>query len=1339
MIQDNVAHLNDEKTDTDITESQKGIWFACAANNDSSLYVTAQIIELKEVDVERLCNAITLASSSTESLQLVFDKQRPVASKFITPSASPISIFYEGDNVLGNYDNFLSHVKSRVYNDINIYKGKLHANYIFVNSRGECSWVLAVHHIAFDDYSYALYIKKVVRLYESREDSSFAQEVGLKNVAEEEARYRNSENFARAQDFWDGFQEEDYEPAVLFPDYAHKLSNVVAAREGAFSNELTAKILSFSDFPELVLAAIGSYFYKINRAPRIAFGFGMMGRHGSISATQPVTMVNNIPFYLSIQGDQKVKEIHNNTKKMLGAIRKYQKYRGEWIAKNNKAIHGAQARNRVDVHIVVEDEALLKYQIIKSVSQLITGPVIDSRIFFRVSLQKKTIVIRLETSKPDQEIALAMHLSRIEAWISKFIKHFESRVKDIPVISIEECRLIEEWNNTDFEFPQTDVASLFETQVSKTPSNIALVFEGVRITYKELNERAERLSNFILKLIDPSDRVVGVAMTRSIELEIVLVAIFKAGLAYMPISEDLPADRIRSMCFDAGVSIVIAQSDQKFEIPNDIHVLHVDNNVGNRMPIVPNKAVGSTSHRSPDNVAYVIFTSGTTGRPKGVQVSQRSLVNRLLWMQHAYPLLESDSVLQKTPYGFDVSVWEFFWPVIVGASLVMAPPLSHKDPNILCDLIKKSNITVLHFVPSMLDLFIRQFKSEHGYEQDCLSKGNSRLPSLRMIFCSGEALSLELVRRACASLSANLVNLYGPTEAAIDVTHWAVSSSRLEDLFDIPLGSPIWNTKIHVLDEFYNQLPIGFPGELCIEGAGLAFGYSNNSRLTEEKFVEYNGVRVYRTGDIAKWDHSGNIHYIGRVDNQIKLNGVRIELSEIETTIIDSGLVSQVRVVVINRSIVVFVREDDILSNESGAILKKRIQDICRNRLPVYMCPSDVVFIDEFPTTNNGKMDFNQIAEIFNRSRAVGAPVDSTTLPLEREICEVFERVLGIPTVLPSQSFFELGGSSYLAIQLALEIRDRFGWEVSIADVFLFQTPRMLLEHTRKLSNDGPADIGGLSVKVVLRPSLDASCSSALFCIHPAGGISWCYSKLASFLRSPCEIIGIQARGLTSPEAINENIKELASSYVDEIQAHQPSGPYRLVGWSVGGMIAHEVACLLQERGNRVELLALMDSYPSDLWRFLQKMPLSNQQEESLALAALLYIAGVPLPRGDVKGGSIFVSPVQLISIDEARNLLKEYKSPLSFLGIDVLENLVKVVANSRRVVSGSNHSIFQGDVLFFRAAKPRPEIWLNPSSWKKYITGDVCNVDIDSDHPGMISSRSMKEIAGRIDDYLLK
>jgi amino acid adenylation domain-containing protein len=638
-----------------------------------------------------------------------------------------------------------------------------------------------------------------------------------------------------------------------------------------------------------------------------------------------------------------------------------------------------------------------------------------------------------------------------EATINRMAGHFQQLLagivanpdrplSELPMLTeAERQQLLVEWNQTQVDYPKNYcIHELFEAQVERTPDAIAVVFEDQQLTYRELNAKANQLAHYLQTLGVGPEVLVGICVERSLEMAIGLLGILKAGGAYVPLDPAYPQERLTFMLEDARVPVLLTQQYLVAKLPpHNAQVICLDANINE---IAQYSQKNPISGVNSNNLIYVIYTSGSTGKPKGVMNTHHGLCNRLLWMQDAYHLTVSDRVLQKTPFSFDVSVWEVFWPLMNGACLVIAQPGGHQDSAYLVKLIHTEQITTIHFVPSMLQVFLEEQELEGC---SCLKR----------VICSGEALSLELQKRFFARLEAELYNLYGPTEAAIDVTSW--HCQRQSDLPHVPIGRPIANTQIYLLDAQKELVPIGIPGELHITGEGLARGYLNRPELTAEKFIpnpfsDGTGSRLYKTGDLARYRPDGNIEYLGRIDYQVKVRGFRIELGEIE------AVLSQHQGV---RDAVVVVREDKpgsqslvayVVPSSKPAPTIAQLRRFLIEKLPNYMVPTAFALIETLPLTPNGKVDRKVLpAPEPTRRESTVSWVHPRT-PVEEMLASIWSQVLGIEQVGIYDNFFELGGHSLLVTQVISQIRKVFGVDLPVRCLFEAPTIASLLEFVER-------------------------------------------------------------------------------------------------------------------------------------------------------------------------------------------------------------------------------------------------------------------------------------------------
>jgi amino acid adenylation domain-containing protein len=647
------------------------------------------------------------------------------------------------------------------------------------------------------------------------------------------------------------------------------------------------------------------------------------------------------------------------------------------------------------------------------------------------------------------------------------------RVGDVSILAeSEKHRLLVEWNDTGADFPNDKcIHELFEAQVERSPDTVAVVFENEQLTYRELNGKANQVAHYLQAQGVGPEVLVGICVERSLEMIVGLLGILKAGGVYVPLDPAYPQDRLKYMLQDAQAVVLLTQqrlldklfagdSDPRFSILDfQLKVVCLDELFEDRRSKPVLSSVDGMEDGDPrsfmldsqldgnfdsgvtaGNLAYVIYTSGSTGRPKGVMNSHGGICNRLLWMQEEYKLTDNDHVLQKTSFGFDVSVWELFWPLITGARLIMARPGGHLDPAYLVEVISEQRISVLHFVPAMLQVFLEYPGVEHCH-------------SVRQVICSGEKLSYELQAQFFKRLRARLANLYGPTEAAVDVTSWPCTGEG--PFFIVPIGRPIANTQIYILDAKLQPVPIGIPGELYIGGVQLARGYLSHPDLTAENFIpnpfEHEpGARLYRTGDQARYLSDGNIEFLGRVDHQVKIRGFRIELGEIESVLSQHPAV---------REAVVVAREDEAGDKRLTAYVVTgrsvpsagALRSFLKQKLPDYMVPSAFIFLASLPLTANGKIDRGALPDPAQDRAEFGSALAAPQTPIEKLLAKTWAEVLKLAKSGVHDNFFELGGHSLLATRLIYRLRDVFHVELLLRDLFERPTVAGLAERIEAL------------------------------------------------------------------------------------------------------------------------------------------------------------------------------------------------------------------------------------------------------------------------------------------------
>ncbi|GFG49808.1 non-ribosomal peptide synthetase [Mycolicibacterium agri] len=834
----------------------------------------------------------------------------------------------------------------------------------------------------------------------------------------------------------------------------------------------------------------------------------------------------------------------------------------------------------------------------------------------------------------------------------------------------ERDELLSARNDTSVDLEPISLADLVSRQAASTPDAVAVVFDSTEVTYAELDGWSNRLAARLVAGGAGACGIVGVSLPRSVELIVALVAVVKSGAAFLALDPDYPSERLAYMVDDAQPAVVLDDLAQVRAARDD-------------------EAAASLPDIDPAGWAYVLYTSGSTGRPKGVAVPHAGIVNRIAWLQHAYPLSGADRMLVKTPISFDTSVWEVFWPLSVGATLVLARPGGHRDPAYIVETIAAHNVTAVDFVPSMLELFLDEPRS-------------AQATSLTRVTVGGEALPTDLARRFAATLPVPLHNLYGPTEASVDVLGWTADGGP------VALGLPGWNVEAYVLDNYLNPVPQGAPGELYLAGVQLADGYLHRSAMTAHSFVANpfgDGTRMYRTGDIVRWRTDNQLEYLGRVDDQIKLRGVRIEPAEIETVLGSHPAVASARVVVRSDRLIAYYVAD----GPTDASTAESLRAHAAAALPLHMVPSAFVELAAYPLSPSGKLDRKALPDpqIEYTGRA-------PTTDLHRHLCGLFTEILGTEVASIDADFFALGGHSLLLVRLAAAIRREFDVDLAVGDLMLAPTVADIAERLT-CAGDGSAD--SLAQVLPLRPT---GWAPPLFCLPPASGLSWQFAGLKRYLPQHIPIYGLQSPLFTTGE-LPDSLAELAAAYADLVVELAPSGPIRLLGWSFGGSLALLMAQELTSRGRAVTFVGMLDTRNDA--RFQADTDLASD----MLLVGLLREMGYP------------VDPDATVSIAEAVELVRDSGDAIAILDEARIGQVIENYVAAERLTARADYGRYEGDVFFVDATVPEMDFTdVASDGWHDHIGGTLRVVPLPCRHSELMDAETLEQLGPLIAAELL-
>ncbi|WP_329523036.1 enterobactin non-ribosomal peptide synthetase EntF [Klebsiella pneumoniae] len=1047
-------------------------------------------------------------------------------------------------------------------------------------------WYQRYHHLLVDGFSFPAITRQIAAIYrawqrgEATPESPFTP---FAEVVDEYQRYAGSEAWQRDKAFWQAQRQALPAPASLSaaPLGGRAAGSDIWRMKLEMNADAFRRLASHAPQcqpADLALALTTLWLGRLCNRMDYAAGFIFMRRMGSAALTSTGPVLNVLPLAVHIDARETLADLAMRLAGQLKKMRRHQRYDAEQIVRDSGKAAGDEPLFGPVLNVKVFDYQLDIDGVQAVTHTLATGPVNDLELaLFPDETGGLSLEILANKARYD-EAELRRHMARLTALLAQFAADPTLRCGEAEMLSADELARLAAVNDTAVPLPATTLSALVADQARKTPDAPALADARWQFSYREMRQQVVALAQLLRQRgVKPGDSV-AVALPRSVFLTLALHGIVEAGAAWLPLDTGYPDDRLRMMLEDARPSLLIATEDQlaRFsDIPGLESLCYQQPlTAGDDAPLALSK---------PDHTAYIIFTSGSTGRPKGVMVGQTAIVNRLLWMQDRYPLSADDVVAQKTPCSFDVSVWEFWWPFIAGAQLVMAEPEAHRDPQAMQQFFARYGVTTTHFVPSMLAAFVASLDADSV----------AACRTLRRVFCSGEALPTELCREWERLTGAPLHNLYGPTEAAVDVSWYPACGPELAAVTgsSVPIGWPVWNTGLRILDAAMRPVPPGVAGDLYLTGIQLAQGYLGRPDLTASRFIAdpfAPGERMYRTGDVARWLANGAVEYLGRSDDQLKIRGQRIELGEIDRVMSALPDVGQAvsHACVFNqaaatggdaRQLVGYLVSDSGLPLDTAA-LKARLAE----QLPPHMVPVVLMQLAELPLSANGKLDRKALPLPTLGGERSGRPPEPG---METLVAAAFSQLLGCEVNDIDADFFALGGHSLLAMRLAAQLSRQLARQVTPGQVMVASTVGKLSALLAADLSDEQAQRLGLDTLLPLRESDGPT----LFCFHPASGFAWQFSVLARYLSPRWSITGIQSPRPQGPMASAASLDEVCEHHLRTLLAQQPHGPYYLFGYSLGGTLAQGIAARLRQRGEAVAFLGLLDTWPPETQNWAEK------------------------------------------------------------------------------------------------------------------------------------------------------
>ncbi|HCB2179032.1 TPA: enterobactin non-ribosomal peptide synthetase EntF, partial [Klebsiella pneumoniae] len=1172
-----------------LVAAQPGIWMAERLSTLPGAWSVAHYVELRgALDPTLLGKAIVAGLQQADTLSLRFEEEEGEVWQWVAADrtfAEPSIIDLR--TAPDPHRAATERMQADLAQDLRVDGGNpLVCHQLLRVGDDRWYWYQRYHHLLVDGFSFPAITRQIAAIYrawqrgEATPESPFTP---FAEVVDEYQRYAGSEAWQRDKAFWQAQRQALPAPASLSaaPLGGRAAGSDIWRMKLEMNADAFRRLASHAPQcqpADLALALTTLWLGRLCNRMDYAAGFIFMRRMGSAALTSTGPVLNVLPLAVHIDARETLADLAMRLAAQLKKMRRHQRYDAEQIVRDSGKAAGDEPLFGPVLNVKVFDYQLDIDGVQAVTHTLATGPVNDLELaLFPDETGGLSLEILANKARYD-EAELRRHMARLTALLAQFAADPTLRCGEAEMLSADELARLAAVNDTAVPLPATTLSALVADQARKTPDAPALADARWQFSYREMRQQVVALAQLLRQRgVKPGDSV-AVALPRSVFLTLALHGIVEAGAAWLPLDTGYPDDRLRMMLEDARPSLLIATEDQlaRFSDIPGLESLCYQQPLaaGDDAPLALSK---------PDHTAYIIFTSGSTGRPKGVMVGQTAIVNRLLWMQDRYPLSADDVVAQKTPCSFDVSVWEFWWPFIAGAQLVMAEPEAHRDPQAMQQFFARYGVTTTHFVPSMLAAFVASLDADSV----------AACRTLRRVFCSGEALPTELCREWERLTGAPLHNLYGPTEAAVDVSWYPACGPELAAVTgsSVPIGWPVWNTGLRILDAAMRPVPPGVAGDLYLTGIQLAQGYLGRPDLTASRFIAdpfAPGERMYRTGDVARWLANGAVEYLGRSDDQLKIRGQRIELGEIDRVMSALPDVGQAvsHACVFNqaaatggdaRQLVGYLVSDSGLPLDTAA-LKARLAE----QLPPHMVPVVLMQLAELPLSANGKLDRKALPLPTLGGERSGRPPEPG---METLVAAAFSQLLGCEVNDIDADFFALGGHSLLAMRLAAQLSRQLARQVTPGQVMVASTVGKLSALLAADLSDEQAQRLGLDTLLPLRESDGPT----LFCFHPASGFAWQFSVLARYLSPRWSITGIQSPRPQGPMASAASLDEVCEHHLQTLLAQQPHGPYYLFGYSLGGTLAQGIAARLRQRGEAVAFLGLLDTWPPETQNWAEK------------------------------------------------------------------------------------------------------------------------------------------------------
>lgn len=1169
---------------------QQGLWVLSQLMPETSLYHVPKAVRLTgTLDVAALKKTLDHLVERHESLRTTFATTEGVPIQVISERlelALPVVDLSE----LGEAERELEArrlLREETRRPFNLEQGPLIRALLLRLTEQEHIFLIAMHHIVTDGWSVGIMHREFMDLYgafSSGQPSSLPElKIQYPDYALWHRQWFQGEVYESQLAYWKNQFKTLPAPLELPTDHprpsiqAHKAFRG-SKRKLTLSKELTQKLKELCQKEEatlfmVLLAAYQILLHRYTGEEDIVVGSPIAGRCLAETESLIGLFVNALALRVDLSGNPTFRELLARVKEVALGAYANQDLPFETLVKELQPDR-TLARNPIfQVMFVLQSESIPTFELPGlTVSHVQVENVVANFDLTLDAVERNGQLECLLESNVDlfDEDRITRLLGHFQNLLEGIVAKPQTPISQLPLLGeSERHQLLVEWNDTRSDYPaQSSVQALFEEQAKATPDATALMFGDETITYLELNRRANQMAHYLIAQgVGREDRV-GICLDRSPALIIAVLGILKAGGAYVPLDPGYPGSRLAFMLEDAAVTLLLTERrlQPSFQDQN-ANTICIDQLAGQ---IATCAETDPRSNSGADNLAYVMYTSGSTGRPKGVAVTHRNIV-RLVKNTNYANFSSAEVFLQFAPISFDASTFEIWGSLLNGARLaLMTPGAASLDE--LGRALKRYQVTTLWLTAGLFHLMVDTHLDD--------------LRGLKQLLAGGDVLSAPHVRKVVAELkNCRLINGYGPTENTTFTCCYPVDNPAAIN-GSVPIGRAISNSYVYVLDPHLNPSPVGIPGELYIGGDGLARGYLNQPELTAAKFIadpfrNGAGMQLYKTGDLVRRRSTGELDFLGRIDNQVKVRGYRIELGEVETVLAQHDSV---------RDAVVIARKDEgdkhlaayLVPREGKTPTADELRIFLSERLPSQMVPSVFVVLEELPLSANGKIDRAALTTIKENAGSYGGAQERCVQPqdkLQLKLQRIWQRVLAVSPIGMDDNFFELGGHSLLAVRLFAQIEKSLGRNLPLATLFQAPTIRSLAEVLRKDGWDAP-----WSSLVLLQSGGDRR---PFFCVHAAGGNVLEYHALAQLLGTDQPFYGFQALGLDGNQSPHTSIKEMAAHYIREMREVQPVGPYLIGGRSSGGTVAFEMACQLAAEHEQIQLLALLDAYPAGYFKLL--------------------------------------------------------------------------------------------------------------------------------------------------------